>query len=240
MMAAATQKWKQNAKARIEQLRRRTGLTDKDFGRTINHSRTAVRQWESGLSLPGSEAAIALRAQYGKSLAWWLGDPDASGDDDDAVKHARLRCPNEALAIDEAVCAFLTRQLRLRAAAGDYDSFIPPSASKRDRERAQGSLRRWPARTAFDGSKPLPTLPPTWVPPVLQPALKALEEDIRNRIQRTSDLVTLHERFERTIRLLEEGAERSRVQESIKRLYQFGHQLVDPQSSRGPSLEEDD
>jgi transcriptional regulator with XRE-family HTH domain len=211
-------KWREFSSARISAERARSGLKDKAFGEALGHSRTAVRQWESG-SLPGSKALIALRALYGKSIAWWLGDPDATGDDDDdRGAHTPRRQPNEALAIEETVCAFLTKQVRLRAAHGKYDALISFEASKPERKRAEQRLRGIHIKPI--GVRANDGVPPAMrIPKILEPVLDVIELELKSHLRTVADSTSIAVQQARCHRLIDNGATPEKLHAAVESLY---------------------
>ena len=57
---------------RIKELRRKLGLTQREFGRRIGVMDTVVRRWEKGEFEPTTEKLKAIATEFGINLNWLL------------------------------------------------------------------------------------------------------------------------------------------------------------------------
>lgn len=82
---------------RLRKARRVLGITVDELARSLDVSKQAVSQWETGATIPRSVNAVARRLElaYGIPAAWLLGqevpagpDPDG-GAEDPPARHAR-------------------------------------------------------------------------------------------------------------------------------------------------------
>lgn len=61
-----------NIYARLEEVIRNSGMTKKDFARTVGISTGNLGDWKSGKSMPSASALIRIAEQFGVSLDWLL------------------------------------------------------------------------------------------------------------------------------------------------------------------------